>query len=255
MKKESVMTCFEFPISEHIRSWLRLEYLYNWLFYFIDCKESFAHHAALQTLFELLETASRADIKADLLQKLERQKSNVSKGDESSGSIVSDRGVEDINAVSIPLHRLTKFGEDIRKNEWLMLLKQRFSMPGGSCQFDLPTYFLWQQKSFLERRSDLEGWTRSLLPVADAVAFLLRILRSSGVKEDHLAKGGFFQKNTQDQSVQLLQLYFQKELKAVPELSANKYMLNIRFIRESTTEMRAPLLKQDIPFTLVSCKL
>ena len=32
------------------------------------------HHAALLSLFEILEVACRADLKTDLLQELERQK-------------------------------------------------------------------------------------------------------------------------------------------------------------------------------------
>jgi len=36
------------------------------------------HHATLLTLFEILEVASRADLKSDLLQELERQKQSCS---------------------------------------------------------------------------------------------------------------------------------------------------------------------------------
>jgi cell division protein ZapD len=65
---------YEYPLNERIRTLLRLEDLFERSRYFIARAGAHDHHMALITLFEVLEVASRADLKSDLLQELERQK-------------------------------------------------------------------------------------------------------------------------------------------------------------------------------------
>ena len=68
------MITYEYPLSERIRTLLRLEDLFERAAHFFSKEDSLAHHAALLTLFEILEVAGRADLKSDLMQELERQK-------------------------------------------------------------------------------------------------------------------------------------------------------------------------------------
>ncbi len=34
----------------------------------------------------------------------------------------------------------------LRDNEWLMSIRGRTIIPGGACEFDLPSYYAWQQR-------------------------------------------------------------------------------------------------------------
>ena len=68
------MITYEYPLNERIRTLLRLEDLFERSRHFIARTDPLDHHVALLTLFEILEVASRADLKSDLLQELERQK-------------------------------------------------------------------------------------------------------------------------------------------------------------------------------------
>ena len=68
------MITYEYPFNERIRTLLRLEDLFDRARFFLARQDALDHHAALLTLFEILEVASRADLKSDLLQELERQK-------------------------------------------------------------------------------------------------------------------------------------------------------------------------------------
>ena len=68
------MITYEYPLNERIRTLLRLEDLFERSRHFIALVDPHDHHMALLTLFEILEVASRADLKSDLLQELERQK-------------------------------------------------------------------------------------------------------------------------------------------------------------------------------------
>jgi len=161
---------FEFPVTERTRILLRLEQLYARLAFFIEREDRFEHHAALQVLFELLETASRADLKADLLQELERQKQILEalRDNPNVAEETLEGVLDDIEETAGGLLALTgKFGQHLRENEWLMAIKQRTVIPGGTCQFDLPSYHLWQQKTSEERRVDLMRWAAPLMPTSD----------------------------------------------------------------------------------------
>ena len=68
------MILFEHPLNERIRTLMRLEDLFARAHYFADRDGAPEHHAALLSLFEITDVASRADLKTDLLQELERQK-------------------------------------------------------------------------------------------------------------------------------------------------------------------------------------
>lgn len=252
------MICFEFPVSERTRSLLRLEHLYERLSFFVHQDSLFEHHAALQTIFELLETASRADLKTDLIQELERQK-QVLDGWRASPVInesLLDETLESIESTTDALLNITgKFGAHIRENEWLMSIRQRSNIPGGTCQFDLPSYYLWLQKSVELRRKDLEHWIEPLLPTSMATSLLLRLLREGGKSQRNVAHGGKFQQMSGGKVVQLFRLkYKQCSLDIFPELAANKYMLNIRFIQAVMNGERAQQVERDVEFELISCK-
>ena len=72
------MITFEHPLSERVRNFLRIEYLFKRFQDEISCHHSaWAHHLALSTLFDIMESAARAELKLDILQELERQKQMV----------------------------------------------------------------------------------------------------------------------------------------------------------------------------------
>ena len=68
------MITYEYPLSERVRTLLRLEDLFDKVTYFANQEHPMEHHVALNILFEILEVASRADLKFDLVQELERQR-------------------------------------------------------------------------------------------------------------------------------------------------------------------------------------
>jgi ATP-dependent Clp protease ATP-binding subunit ClpA len=61
--------------------------------------------------------------------------------------------------------------------EWLMGLRSRSGIPGGTCEFDLPAYHAWRHFEVSRRRADLMHWMSSLMPLAEAAAMLLKLLR------------------------------------------------------------------------------
>ena len=64
-----------------------------------------------------------------------------------------------------------------------MSIRSRISIPGGTCEFDLPAYYAWQQLDAERRRADLLQWVGTLMPLAEALQVLLGLLRDSGTPQ------------------------------------------------------------------------
>lgn len=251
------MICFEFPIIERVRTFLRLEDLYQRLEYWIKQDCSIMHDSALHTLFELMECASRADLKSDILQELERQRQQLEplKGNPAIDENTLYNTLFELSSAAKDLLGIqSKFAQHLRENEWLMLIKQRMVVPGGTCQFDLPSYHFWLKSSTEARQADLYEWSASLKPTYTAVALLLKILRDSGSCISYVAKDSSFQQASVGSAVQLLRITLDEVLNVLPEVSANKYMTNIRFITASTKEVHGKKAEIDVPFEIMSCK-
>ena len=252
------MIRYEHPLNERIRTLMRLEDLFARARYFAERDHAPEHHAALLALFELTDVASRADLKTDLLQELERQKqvlgplrSNPEIDQQALGKLLND--IEQVNTAL--LGQAGKVGMHLRESEWLMAIKQRAAIPGGVCEFDLPAYHYWLNQPPDSRRRDLAAWIEPFEPIRTGSAIVLRLLRENSRASRHTAFRGVFQLMlTTTKIAQLLRLTMKRDLPCVPEISANKYALNIRFIGVAGMD-RGNVVDQDIEFELMFCNL
>lgn len=251
------MISYEYPLNEKIRTLLRLEDLFSRIRHFSELIGSSDHHAALCTLFEILEVVSRADLKSELLQELERQK-RVLSGLHNNPAI-SEEALEailtEIEQVSTNLLAMTgKVGQYLRENEWLMSIKQRTVMPGGTCEFDLPSYHYWQHQDVNVRRESLREWLAPMLPLEASAKIILQLLRESGKNFQFTAHHGSFQQMQGGRVAQMLRVSLSSSLECIPEVGANKYAINIRFIAANYAA-KSTLFEQDVPFELTFCSL
>lgn len=250
------MIQYEYPFNERTRTFLRLEHLFRRLGALVLREDALDHHFALVTIFEVMEVAARADLKADVLKELERQKQafNAYRGNPAISESVLDRVIDQIDHCFHELNGLPgKAGQGLTENEWLMNIRARIGIPGGTCEFDLPSYYAWQQGSTASRRADLEHWSSTLGPLAQSLYLLLKILRDSGSPQKMMAIGGQFQLNLpQGRSFHLLRLRLDSVQTAIPEISANRLMVSIRMMSKSTDE-RLVQLTEDVPFELSLC--
>ncbi|MDO8313112.1 MAG: cell division protein ZapD [Sideroxyarcus sp.] len=251
------MISYEFPLNERVRTMLRLEDLFLRISRFISKTERADHHAALGVLFEILEVASRADLKSELLQELERQKKalNALHNNPEISEKALDIVLNEIEHDSAGLLSMAgKIGQHLRENEWLMGIKQRACIPGGVCEFDLPSYHYWQHQSEELRRADLNAWINPMLPLRDGIAITLKLLRESGKLHHFVAHQGTFQQMQGGRVAQMLRISLDKTLPCFPEISANKYALNIRFVAANFSA-KAALHEEDVEFNLTFCSL
>jgi cell division protein ZapD len=236
---------------------LRLEDLFDKVAYFIRAEGPAEHHVALVTVFEILEVASRADLKLDLIQELERQRQTLlafRNNPEISEEALSG-ALYEIESASTSLLAMTgKIGQYLRENDWLMSIKSRAAIPGGVCEFDVPSYHYWLHRGTDARRAAIHGWVKPLLPIRDGLAIVLRLLRASGRPDNQVARNGLFQLMLGGTPAQMVRVTLTDGEVAVPETSANKYALNIRFINpENDGKPRS--VERDIGFELTFCNL
>ncbi len=249
------MIVYEYPFNERIRTLLRLEDLYEKFAFFIQQEHPLQHHVALSTIFEMLEVAGRADLKSDLLQELERQKHTLL-GYKSNPNVEPTRLDDVLNEVdqasSMLMASQGKTGQNVRDNEWLMSIRGRTIIPGGACEFDLPSYYAWQQLPAQRRFDDISDWFAPMAPLFGAISIVLRLLRESGRSHSLLASAGSYQQMLQGKVYQMLRLTIDEKLGAIPEISANKYMLWVRFTAQDG-DLKPKPSEADVPFDLTLC--
>jgi cell division protein ZapD len=247
---------YEYPFNESIRTMLRLEHLFDRLGVLVARDMPVDHHFALATLFEIMDVASRADLKSDVLKELERQRAQLQsyRGNPHISEAALDEVTARIDQVFAGLNQLAgKAGQALNSNEWLMSIRSRISIPGGTCEFDLPAYYAWQQLPPELRRGDLARWTATLLPLGEALNVLLGLLRDSGSAQRMVAPGGQFQQSLpQGKTYHLLRVRLDDGAALVPEISGHRLMVNIRFMRPDA-EGRLRGCGTDTTFELTLC--
>ena len=253
---------FECPLTERARTWLRLEELFTRTRVFSARKDSIDHRSALLGLFHIVDTAGRSDLKTDLLHELDRQRSvwgtqldNPDVAREALTEFLSD-----MDAVIHDLHgQIGKIGQHLRDTDWLQAVRQRATSPGGACAFELPMLHSWLQHSEFERRQQLKEWLDPLAPLEEAVVLVLRLLRESSQLMDEMAHHGNFQRALASMRPPLLaRIAVEAGHAVVPEVSANKYTVNVRFLDQSPQFQgtgRAGVTTRNIPFKLALCGL
>jgi len=247
---------YEYPLHERVRTYLRLEHLFLRLHQLITRVDALDHHFALATLFEIMDVAARADLKSDLLKDLDKQKHQLDsyRGNPAIAEAVLDQVIADIDRCFNALNSQPgKAGLALTENDWLMSIRSRIGIPGGTCEFDLPSYYAWQHKSGVSRQHELMQWTDSLTPLADAVHLLLKLLRDSGAPQKVIANAGQFQQNLpQGRTFLLLRVALDMTQDLVPEISGNRLMVSVRMMHLGEGQ-RPQAVADDVAFELALC--
>ncbi len=250
------MILYEYPFNERIRTYLRLEHLFLRLSELMARADALDHHFAIATMFEVMDVAARADLKSDVLKDLEKQKQilNGYRGNPAIAEAVLDEIIQQLERCYAALNAQPgKAGQPLTENDWLMSIRSRVGIPGGTCEFDLPAYFAWQHRDTQTRQSNLAGWSSTLTPLAESIHLLLKLLRDSGSPQKVIAVGGQFQQNLpQGRPFQLLRLALDESQQLIPEISGNRLMVSIRLMRHGADD-RLHTCNDEGTFELTLC--
>ncbi len=189
------MILYEYPCNERVRSLLRVEHLFDRLFFFARGTDPHHHHVCVATLFDLLDISDRTDLRGAVLQDLERQRVALQALHQHPGVDPGtlDTMLAEIQATASEVAAQGRIGQELRDNEWLASLRGRVAVPGGSSQVDMPSYYSWQLRPIESRVRDLQRWISPFLPLYKGLALILRVLRDSGDVVDVEARQGAYQ--------------------------------------------------------------
>ena len=141
------MITYEYPLNERIRTLLRLEDLFERSRHFIARTDPLDHHVALLTLFEILEVAEPRRPEVRPAAGTRAPEAGAAVVPQQSRHLRGSAAPACCATSSRPRRRCSrmtgKIGQYLRENEWLMSIKQRTGIPGGACEFDLPSYHYW----------------------------------------------------------------------------------------------------------------
>lgn len=249
------MILYEYPFNEKIRSFLRLEFLFNQLFYFQKQSGAETHEAFLRILFEVMAFCDRGDIRTGLLQELERQKKSLHEFRQHPQADVDviDGMIKEVTTVTQDLHNCPKPGHVARQCEWLAKIKNRFYVPGGLSPMEFPAYHAWLSSDEPGRQRMFDNWLGSFSPLYRGIEKLLQLIRQSRPAESVTTPAtGVYERELSGQAFQLIRVWVPKGQSVYPEVSANKYVAYVR-LYHLAKDLEANLVTTPTQFRIAFC--
>jgi len=250
---------YEQPTNERIRAFLRLETLFEQYSFHLKHGASWNNLIAIDSINEVLTFTTRSDIKLEALKELERQHLRLERlmkrpqiDQEQLNSLLErqKKVISELKSVSGQL------GQSSQASELLSAIRQKNSVPGCICDFDLPAYQYWLTQSQQERENQLRTWFEPFLIMSKAIHLILDVLRNSVEDSNEVATNGFFQQALDtNQAVQLLRISVAEGSNYYPEISAGKHRFSIRFMTNNDPSKRPEQFKEDIQFKLRMCTI
>jgi cell division protein ZapD len=241
---------FEHPLNEKMRTWLRIEFLIQQL----ENKLPIDDHASALHFFrnvgDLLDVFERGEVRTELMKELERQQRKLQAWVEVPGVDQNriDALRQQLKASGAVLMTAPRMGQILREDRLIGLVRQRLSIPGGCCSFDLPTLHIWLHSSQKQRDAQVQRWVDSLQPLNQALTLILDLIRNSAPFRKQTSLNGFFQDNGDDADLLRLQLALDDQL--YPQISGHKSRFAIRFL---PLDSENGLVPERLDFELACC--
>jgi len=249
---------FEQPLNERIRAFLRADFLFRQLAHTLCSQSTWDTRTTINTMVDILSIFNRADLKTEIIKELDRLSTNLSIIEKRPG--VDHRKLSqilyEINLLLSQIHEHPgQIGANLRQNEFICSITQRSSIPGGTCDFDLPGYHLWLQCDSEKRINDIQNWMQEFNTIRTAIRLILKILRDSAEAETLVAENGFFQQSlAANVPFQLVRVMLPENSAFYAEISGGKHRFSIRFLEMSLDE-RPRQTEASISFSLAVCAI
>lgn len=249
---------YEQPLNERMRTFLRLEHLFKQTNYALQGFSIWDSRTTINGLVLILDILSRNDLKNEILQELERLQKSLNNLRNIPG--VDKKQLENIlNQITVAQNELHQqdgqFAAIFKDNELINSLRQRSTITGGDCNFDLPAYHHWLNLNPDKRIEQLSQWFDNLEMLKSPIMLILAILRESSEPGELTAEKGFYQQSLDPGTpVQLLRVIMPYESDVFPEISAGKHRFTIRFLT-SELEKRPTQTEANIQFDFSICAL
>lgn len=141
-----------------------------------------------------------------------------------------------------------RVGQFLREDRLIALVRQRLSIPGGCCSFDLPTLHMWLHMPQTQRDAQVNIWLESLEPMHRTLSLILDLIRNSAPFRKQTSLNGFYQDNGDD--ADLLRLNLSLDVQLYPQISGHKSRFAIRFMPLDSENGTVP---ERLDFELACC--
>lgn len=248
---------YEHPLNERIRALLRIENLFGRLEQYSRSTEAQDMRLSIDLLIELNEFLKLSDIKVELVREMERCQSTLRalEGNPGVDSYKLKHILDNLDEC-VPAIRDNAFqpGAMLDADELITSIRQKDSLAGGPCNFDLPAYHYWLNKPARARQQRLQEWQEDLSLISRSTDQVLKLIRSNAVPKKETASKGFFQQSIEaDASYQLIRVITARDLKCFPEVSGGKHRITLRFMEQEETKNRPEQTGKDVEFELHFC--
>jgi cell division protein ZapD len=248
---------FEQPLNERMRTFLRLDFLYNQALHHNEMASPWGSRAAMASLIEILAITTRGDVRSDVLKELESHLATLNEFQARPGvdaqrlkTLVSNL----LRLRSDLMSAGSAFLQPLRDSEFLNAIKLRSAIPGGTCEFDLPDYYFWLAQPDETRMRSFNQWLGLLRPMCDAIAELLWLTRQNGRTRQEVAVAGTFNITFErDNPLQLLRISLPASAGLYPEISGSHHRCSVRFLAWQGITARPTQTANDVPFMLSCC--
>ena len=248
---------YEQPLNERIRTFLRLEFLFAQSAQHLQEESQWGSRCTLSSLLDIISIFGRTDLKTEVLKELERHSSTLNKlkqnPDVDSGRL--EQILTDLEKLGAELHKVGgPIAADLKENEFLSSIQQRAAIPGGTCDFDLPSYHYWLQQPAQKRTRDLADWLGRFATIGQAIQLILQLVRDSTVLRPVTAESGFYQKTLDsNHPCQLVRVEVDKKIPCYAEISGGRHRFTVRFLELSRDEGHLKQSSDDVSFRLGCC--
>ena len=189
------MITFEYPMSEKGRTYLRFEFLFSQMKNAMLFESESDDVAFFKALFECLELHERTDCRHDFIKDLRGLSDQLSAWLKYEGvdKVAILDLVKEVNDFINNISKMPKQLRYFKGNRFLMSLKQRISIPSGTCSFDLPYYHFWKLSGIENKQRDAAHWFAQFDVFYHSLTLFLKLKRAQGILESQVALDGFHQ--------------------------------------------------------------
>jgi len=245
---------YELPLNEHLRTFMRLEFVFKRMNYLLEIDDSWATRSIIHGLLEIYSILSRTDVRREVITDLDRYIYEMKKY-QNSPLADEDRARELQQELESQKIAVESSGSDylkpLRDNEFLNSLLHRQTLPGGKSEFDMPKYKFWLDSERTE--SDIDQWVGVIKPVCSSIDKILWMLRESTEAISTIAVAGYYNHQISSNYKISLVRIFLDENTIYPEISGGKHLISIRFFNWIDSGEKWSQTKENINFRISLC--
>ena len=173
---------------------LRIEFLIQQLSQHLPINDHATALHFFRNVGDLLDVIERGDVRTELLKELERQQRKLQAGPKYR-ALTRAELIHSVNSLKQQQYadgRSPRWAV-LREDRLIGLVRQRLSIPGGCCSFDLPTLHMWLHMPQVQRDAQVKSWLDSPEPMHHTLSLILDLIRNSAPFRKQTSLNGFYQ--------------------------------------------------------------